>query len=307
MNRARADSRWWKFSSRWSCSRPWLRSLTEVCVPSRARAANSRKRKTRSAISCAPSICSTAISAKPWCVRCAARPASNSPRSSARPTTSNSRAWATPTRRPSNVRTSNACCIEFDDQTFKRGRFAVLDRANDTQPQILDSHVAIDALRFRFLSPAGQWLDVWPPPAQKDDPAFQLPRAVQWNLRTQELRRAREHRRTRFAMADWRRHARGGDAMTRQRGVALIIALLVVALAAILIAGLLDRGGLAAARTRNALREMQAEHYAKGLEDYAARVLTQDSQNTATTIRPPTSGPCRCHPHRSPAATSPRR
>jgi general secretion pathway protein J len=73
---------------------------------------------------------------------------------------------------------------QFDDQTLKRGRFAVLDRANDTQPQMLDTHVATDALRFRFLSPAGQWLDVWPPPAQKDDVAFQLPRAVQWNLRT---------------------------------------------------------------------------------------------------------------------------
>ena len=73
---------------------------------------------------------------------------------------------------------------EFDDQLLKRGRFAVLDRAADTQPQIFDTHLAIDAVRFRFLSPAGQWLEVWPPPAQKDDPAFQLPRAVQWNLRT---------------------------------------------------------------------------------------------------------------------------
>jgi general secretion pathway protein K len=63
----------------------------------------------------------------------------------------------------------------------------------------------------------------------------------------------------------------------RQRGVALLIALLVVALATILIAGLLDRGGLAAARTRNQLRELQAENYAKGLEDYAARVLWQDN------------------------------
>jgi general secretion pathway protein K len=65
--------------------------------------------------------------------------------------------------------------------------------------------------------------------------------------------------------------------MKRQRGVALLIALLVVALATILIAGLLDRGGLAAARTRNQLRELQAENYAKGLEDYAARVLWQDN------------------------------
>jgi general secretion pathway protein K len=68
--------------------------------------------------------------------------------------------------------------------------------------------------------------------------------------------------------------------MRCQRGVALLIALLVVALAAILIAGLLDRGGLTAARTRNELREMQAENYAKGLEDYATRVLMQDEQNS---------------------------
>lgn len=66
-------------------------------------------------------------------------------------------------------------------------------------------------------------------------------------------------------------------ARQQERGVALIVALLVVALATVLIAALLDRGELAAARTRNTLREMQAESYAKGLEDYAAHVLNQDS------------------------------
>lgn len=59
----------------------------------------------------------------------------------------------------------------------------------------------------------------------------------------------------------------------RQRGVALLVALLVVALAVILIAGLLDRGELALARTRNGLRAEQAEAYAQGLEAYAAQVL----------------------------------
>jgi len=59
----------------------------------------------------------------------------------------------------------------------------------------------------------------------------------------------------------------------RQRGVALLVALLVVALATILIAALLDRGELAYARTRNALRVGQAEAYAQGLEAYAAAVL----------------------------------
>ncbi|MEO7062420.1 MAG: type II secretion system minor pseudopilin GspK [Dokdonella sp.] len=59
----------------------------------------------------------------------------------------------------------------------------------------------------------------------------------------------------------------------RQRGVALLVALLVVALAVILIAALLDRGELALARTRNALRSEQAQAYAQGLELFAAQIL----------------------------------
>lgn len=62
----------------------------------------------------------------------------------------------------------------------------------------------------------------------------------------------------------------------RQRGVALLIALLAVALAVILIASLLDRGELALARTRNALRGEQAIAYMEGLEAYAAQVLQRD-------------------------------
>jgi general secretion pathway protein K len=71
----------------------------------------------------------------------------------------------------------------------------------------------------------------------------------------------------------------------RQRGVALLVALLVVALAVILIAALLDRGELALARTRNLLRAEQAEAYALGLEQYAAQVLVaskNQSQNLDT-------------------------
>jgi general secretion pathway protein K len=61
---------------------------------------------------------------------------------------------------------------------------------------------------------------------------------------------------------------------SRQRGVALLVALLVVALAVILVAALLDRGELALARTRNMLRGEQAEAYALGLDTYAAQVLS---------------------------------
>ncbi|HET9031387.1 MAG TPA: type II secretion system minor pseudopilin GspK [Dokdonella sp.] len=64
----------------------------------------------------------------------------------------------------------------------------------------------------------------------------------------------------------------------RQRGVALLIALLAVALAVILIASLLDRGELAFARTRNALRGEQAIAYSEGMEAYAAQVLQRDRE-----------------------------
>ena len=62
-----------------------------------------------------------------------------------------------------------------------------------------------------------------------------------------------------------------------QRGVALLVALLVLALAAVILAGLLDRGELAAARTRNLLREEQVEAFRLGLEAYAAQVLVRDA------------------------------
>lgn len=65
----------------------------------------------------------------------------------------------------------------------------------------------------------------------------------------------------------------------QQRGVALLIALLAVALAVILIASLLDRGELAFARTRNALRGEQATAYSEGLEAYAAQVLMRDFED----------------------------
>lgn len=62
-----------------------------------------------------------------------------------------------------------------------------------------------------------------------------------------------------------------------QTGVALLVALLVVALATLLIAALLDGGQLSLARSQNQLRAMQAQAYARGLEAYAAQVLVKDS------------------------------
>jgi general secretion pathway protein K len=62
----------------------------------------------------------------------------------------------------------------------------------------------------------------------------------------------------------------------RQRGVALLAAVLVVALATVLIAGLLDRGRIGHARATQFSRTTQAYAYQQGLELWAARLLRDD-------------------------------
>lgn len=63
----------------------------------------------------------------------------------------------------------------------------------------------------------------------------------------------------------------------RPRGVALLAAVLVVALAALLVAGLLDRGLLGQARALQHSRAAQAVALQQGLELWAARILRDDA------------------------------
>jgi general secretion pathway protein K len=62
----------------------------------------------------------------------------------------------------------------------------------------------------------------------------------------------------------------------RQRGVALLTAVLVVAIAALLIAAILETGEDARARTRQVLRAEQAHAYALGLEAWAGALLRRE-------------------------------
>lgn len=64
--------------------------------------------------------------------------------------------------------------------------------------------------------------------------------------------------------------------MNRERGVALIIALLVVALASLLVVALLDTGELTQARLRNGWRAEQSLQLTRGLEAWASAGLLAD-------------------------------
>lgn len=65
----------------------------------------------------------------------------------------------------------------------------------------------------------------------------------------------------------------------RQRGVALLAAVLVVALATVLIAALLDRSEATLARARNSQRAAQGWELMRGVEGWAGAVLLQDASD----------------------------
>ena len=65
----------------------------------------------------------------------------------------------------------------------------------------------------------------------------------------------------------------------RQRGIALITALLVLALAVVLAAALVQDGALSLRRTENLLHHAQAKLYLQGAEDWARVVLARDKRD----------------------------
>lgn len=74
--------------------------------------------------------------------------------------------------------------------------------------------------------------------------------------------------------------------MKRQRGVALIIALLVVALSSLLVVALLDAGELTQARVRNGWRAEQSLQLSRGLEAWATAGLLADLRQTGAVDAP---------------------
>jgi len=94
------------------------------------------------------------------------------------------------------------------------------------------------------------------------------------------------------------RGARFGGARHRQRGVALIIALILVALATILASKLTFDGYLERRRSMGVLAVEQAMHFGLGAEALAASALSQDLQSSATqtTLAAPWAQPTQALP-----------
>jgi general secretion pathway protein J len=69
-------------------------------------------------------------------------------------------------------------------EKLTRGRYAVLDRAPNSAPQVADLQVPTREFRLRYLAPDQRWLEQWPPPGS-DDPTA-LPRAIGWRWQTRD-------------------------------------------------------------------------------------------------------------------------
>lgn len=86
----------------------------------------------------------------------------------------------------------------IDANTLRRGRYAVLDRAPDSAPDVSALLGGVEALRLRYLGADGTWRAAWPPselpagtPAGVDATTL-LPRAIEFRIATRdtgELRR----------------------------------------------------------------------------------------------------------------------
>jgi general secretion pathway protein J len=81
----------------------------------------------------------------------------------------------------------------MDSHALQRARYAVLDRAPNSQPGVSVLVENVDALRLRYFGSDGVWRDNWPPkelpPGAPDGVAISelLPRAVEFRIDTADL------------------------------------------------------------------------------------------------------------------------
>lgn len=82
---------------------------------------------------------------------------------------------------------------QLSGEQWQRRYWRVLDRAQDSAPQVQQALDGVESLSLRYLDKDGQWLVDWPPTSSTGDAALsELPRAVELRLqhrRYGELRR----------------------------------------------------------------------------------------------------------------------
>ena len=167
------------------------------------------------------------------------------------------------------------------NDVLKRSYQVNLDTVQGNQPVVQDLFTGIKAIQLRYLDGNQTWQSQWPPPTL---PPSEASGHGRWPWKSSLNSRIGVEFAGSSRWPDERRCAptmRGRPLNpARQRGVALIIALILVALATILATKLTFDGFLERRRAIGVLAAEQAVHFGYGAEALAADVLTKDAQNS---------------------------
>ncbi len=173
------------------------------------------------------------------------------------------------------------------DGTLRRIAWPVLDRAPNTEPQIQELISDLDGVQLRFLRGPDQWLDQWPPPATtatgpsgpgRSSCCWRAPNSASFAAPS---RWSRGRRRSRSRACPPPPRPMAEPTRSAQRGVALITALLIVALATLAATAMAYRMQLDIRRAGNLAALERAHQYARGLEAWALNALREDARESA--------------------------
>ena len=154
----------------------------------------------------------------------------------------------------------------WEEDKLVRLHWPVMDRTLSTPPVRAELLDGVDNVEVRFLDTSGEWHLDWPP-LQMNGPQRLVarPRAVEFAIELKDFGRV---------------FAAGGDermsTRAQQRGVAVLMAMLVVTIGTIIAVNLMWQGTLDLRRTESALAADQGLMYVQGAEAWAADILRQD-------------------------------
>ena len=156
----------------------------------------------------------------------------------------------------------------LEDGKLERQYWTVMDATLSTVPvkrELLDH---VQRVEIRYLTSGREWITEWPQFNNTSLPSFTVRPARRGN-----------HRRARGLGRD---QAPGRGARMKQRGVALIMAIVLVALATVLAVHIGTRAALDLRRTAGLVALDQGWHVALGAEAWAAEVLHDDREDNDT-------------------------
>ena len=177
--------------------------------------------------------------------------------------------WANPASFPRG--TVLRVAYDWEDDKLVRFNWSVMDRTLATPPLRTELLDGVTEIEIRFMDSSGAVALEWPPLQSRWSATIRSS-----STRGRVRRRARGLRTRLASRGDERLMITGSNMRARQRGVAILTAMLVVTIGTIIAVNLMWQATLDLRRTEAALAADQGLMYVQGAEAWAADILRQD-------------------------------